>query len=78
MGLPVICSRIRGNVDLIEDGKGGILCHTHSPEAFCAALKKMPEIDMDSMAEINRQKIKVYFIEPVKQEVHILLESISE
>ena len=29
VGLPVICSRIRGNVDLIENGKGDFIYDCH-------------------------------------------------
>lgn len=37
-GKPVICSDIRGNRDLIEDGKGGLLRVPHSVEDWQAAL----------------------------------------
>lgn len=38
MGLPVICSDIRGNCDLIEEGKGGLLCKPADAKAFAAAI----------------------------------------
>lgn len=33
-GLPVICARIRGNVDLIEDISGGILCAKNRTDEY--------------------------------------------
>lgn len=40
-GLPAVCSDIRGNRDLIEDGKGGLLRDPKDPDAFAAAIEKM-------------------------------------
>jgi len=37
-GLPVVCSRIRGNVDLIEDGVGGYLYPTSDVNSLVGAL----------------------------------------
>lgn len=37
-GLPCIASKIRGNVDLIEDGKGGYLCAPDDVEGFAKAI----------------------------------------
>ena len=40
-GLPVVCSDIRGNSDLIENGKGGYLVKPNDVEAFSEAISKM-------------------------------------
>ncbi|MBO6215336.1 MAG: glycosyltransferase [Lachnospiraceae bacterium] len=45
VGLPIVCSSIRGNVDLLTDGEGGYLCDCHDPEGFAAAMKKVAEAD---------------------------------
>ena len=42
-GLPIICSEIRGNTDLIEDGKGGYLFKPAEQEAAYNALKNIVE-----------------------------------
>ena len=42
-GLPVVCSRIRGNVDLIEDEEGGYLCPANSVESFAEAISTLIE-----------------------------------
>ncbi len=43
VGLPIICSDIRGNVDLIDNGKSGILCNPDSTEDFKEALISLME-----------------------------------
>ena len=40
-GLPIICSNIRGNVDLVEEGKGGILCKSNSVDDFVSGIEKV-------------------------------------
>lgn len=40
-GLPVVASKIRGNVDLIVEGKGGYLVDSKKPEEFANALKRL-------------------------------------
>lgn len=37
-GLPVICSKIRGNIDLIEDSKGGKLIDPYDIDGFAKAI----------------------------------------
>ena len=41
LGLPVVCSKIRGNVDLIEDGKGGYLVEPDDVEGFINAIRRI-------------------------------------
>ncbi|MBQ2854027.1 MAG: glycosyltransferase family 4 protein [Oscillospiraceae bacterium] len=57
-GLPIVASRIRGNVDLIDDGVGGILCDVHSSEQFCQALQKIMSMNKEKMVQHNREKLK--------------------
>lgn len=57
-GLPIVCSKIRGNVDLIEDEKGGILCDPNSSEQFRIAIEKVLNCDTNDMKRINTQTIK--------------------
>lgn len=65
-GLPVICGRIRGNVDLVEDGKGGILVNPKNVDEFVWAIKQVMLIKKRetsnklSMSEINRTKIQCF------------------
>ena len=56
-GLPVICTKIRGNTDLIEDNKGGYLFKPAVQETAYLALKKIMEsIDRKAMGRYNLKK----------------------
>lgn len=71
-GLPVICGRIRGNVDLVEDGKGGVLLNPKNVDEFVWAIKQVMLIkkretsNKPSMSEINRTKIQCFGKENVQ------------
>lgn len=53
-GLPVVCGRIRGNVDLIKDGKGGILVSPENKEDYEAAFRKLYEMKHKELAAFQR------------------------
>ena len=58
VGLPVVCSRIRGNVDLIENGKGGYLYDSHDIKGFVEGMSKIVYGDMaERMGDINKKTI---------------------
>lgn len=62
-GLPVVCSRIRGNVDLIDEiepGKtgGGTMFDPHSIESCRQAVEKLLESDLEQAGNYNLNKIK--------------------
>ncbi|GEN57840.1 glycosyl transferase family 1 [Halolactibacillus alkaliphilus] len=66
-GLPVVCSNIRGNSDLIEDGKGGYLVEPADVEGFAKYIKELIS-DSDIRIEFgkfNHKKIENYSIENV-------------
>lgn len=48
-GLPVVASRIRGNVDLVEDGVNGFLCDPRDAEDFAKKIRKL--LDDPGLAE---------------------------
>lgn len=57
-GLPCVVSKIRGNVDLIEGGKGGYLCDPNNVDSFYWAFDR---VKMDtSMGEYNRNVMKMF------------------
>ena len=65
-GLPVVCSRIRGNVDLVQDGAGGCLVSPIAVDEYRDAFMKLyamknkePEKFM-KMGQMNREKIKKF------------------
>ena len=75
-GLPIISSRIRGAVDLIEDGKGGILCDPASVEEFAGALRKIRTMDRQEMAKQNLQMVSRYSLKQTKDAVQRIFNEI--
>ncbi len=68
-GLPCVASKIRGNVDLIEDGKGGFLRVPNDMEGFAAALNTLagnPAMRED-MKRVNLETIQKYDVENIKK-----------
>lgn len=59
-GLPVICSDIRGNIDLIEQNQGGYLCNPSDVNTFEKSIKLVviDEMEREKMGQYNQQKIK--------------------
>lgn len=60
-GLPVVASKIRGNTDIIEDGKNGFLCSLNNSETFLKSILKIykqPELqkELSSYALISSKK----------------------
>ena len=66
-GLPVVCSNIRGNSDLIEDGKGGYLVEPADVEGFAKYIKELIEDSRlkSELGGFNLEKIEHYSIENV-------------
>ena len=78
VGLPVVCSRIRGNIDLICDGVGGLLCDPKNAEEFSKALLCLiqdPE-KRRKMAQQNLYKIKEYDVSIVMEELKAIYQTI--
>ncbi len=71
IGLPVIASKIRGNVDLVIDGEGGFLFEPNDSDGYSNALNKLVEnpILRSKMSQINKEKIKEYDVKVVEQEI---------
>lgn len=68
-GLPVICSQIRGNVDLIENDKNGYLVNPNNVQEFADAIDNITSKDSSFMGEINRDKIKYYDIQNINEKM---------
>lgn len=73
-GLPCIASKVRGNVDLIKDGKGGYLV---SPKNIGEISTKIDVLASDKalrqiMGHENRQNIKEFDIDEVKNQIRII------
>lgn len=76
-GLPIICSRIRGNIDLIESGRNGFL---HEPSDAIELAKHIKVIIEDEdlrnqMGETNLGDVKQYDKEVVKASMRKVYET---
>ena len=70
-GLPCIVSKIRGNVDLINEGKGGRLISPKDYESFAKSMTEIaekPELQK-LYGEYNKERIKQFDVEVVKQQM---------
>lgn len=70
-GLPCVVSSIRGNVDLMEQGKGGFLCPSNDPSGFADAINQIAgDVSLrEQMGACNLQRIQDYDIRVVEQEI---------
>ena len=62
-GLPIVCSRIRGNTDLIDEGKGGVLFDPENARECAASLDQLLSSDMNAMSRYNLDKINEFSLE---------------
>ncbi len=69
-GLPCIVSNIRGNTDLIEDGKGGFLCEPDDANAYAQAITALlQDVSLrESMKNENLKRIRSFSIPTVVSE----------
>ncbi len=79
-GLPVVCSKIRGNTDLIEDGKGGFLCKVSDIDAYAKALTQLAD-DSDmrhQMSAFNQKKIQDFSIKVVDKKMRTIYQEVID
>lgn len=74
-GLPIACSRIRGNVDLIDENKGGVMFAPKNIDDAANALNKLLKSDLKDMVRYNAEKIKKFDLERVKNEMKRIYET---
>jgi glycosyltransferase EpsD len=74
-GLPIVASRIRGNVDLIDDSIGGILCDVHNSDHYRTGFEKVRTMDATAMAEHNRRKLAEFDLSNTKIRIADILET---
>lgn len=71
IGLPIVASKIRGNVDLIQNGVGGFLYEPRDCEGFADGLSKLfaDTKICKRMGEVNRKNVMVCDIQNVQKEM---------
>ena len=75
-GKPIIASKIRGNVDLVEQGKGGYLCSTNNIDMYARAIEKLVVSSgkRKQFGDYNQKAVKQFDIVPVKKQLMRILE----
>ena len=70
-GLPVVTSNVRGNQDLVENGKGGFVCEQNDYKAFAKCIKELIDNNLlrKEMSKTNKENAKTYSIENVKKQL---------
>jgi len=70
-GLPCVVSKIRGNVDLIKDGKGGYVCQPDNIQEFARAISVLiSDSSLRSlMGKYNLKNVRKYDVEQIKLEI---------
>lgn len=63
--LPIVCSNIRGNVDLIENGKGACLCECFNVDDFAEGIKKIISSKVEERCLINQNKMQIFDVKNV-------------
>ena len=74
-GLPVIASRIRGNVDLVDEGKSGELFDPSSVDDCRKAISSLLEKSQEERSAAglhNRNKIKHFDSETVSKSIRVI------
>ena len=72
VGLPIVCSKIRGNIDLIENGKGGWIVDYKNADEFAECMKKV--IDNPKIGALNLETIKkfdIYSINSLMKKIYM-------
>lgn len=67
--LPVVCSRIRGNTDLIKNGQGGYMYDPMDEDGFADGLKELLDNKAicRKMGRVNRRRVAKYDISSVNE-----------
>ncbi len=79
-GLPCVASKIRGNVDLLEDGVGGYLCEVRDIEAFAKHIGMLAEDSAlrESMSRENLERIKGFDTKVVKSLIEKIYKEVTQ
>jgi len=70
-GLPCVVSRIRGNIDLILDGKNGYTCEVNNSDEYAKRISELADNEnlRKSFAAYNLDLIKQYDVSVIEREM---------
>lgn len=66
-GLPVVCGRIRGNTDLIDEGIGGFFFDPDDTDSVTYAIQRLLKADMKKYGSHNLERIKGFDVHTVEK-----------
>ena len=76
-GLPCVVSRIRGNVDLIINGKGGYLCEPDDAKAFSKGIQSLLNRKQRfEFGEFNRQMMGKFNLKKTNKIMRLIYERV--
>lgn len=77
-GLPIIASKIRGNIDLIDETKGGYLVNPSDVQGFADAIELVihNQDGLENMKKHNLAKIQAYSTKAVLDQMEKLYQSV--
>jgi glycosyltransferase involved in cell wall biosynthesis len=69
--LPIICSKIRGNTDLIVDGEGGYLVEAKDVDGYAHAIDRLVDNyeSLDNMRKTNVEIMKNFDVSKVRDKM---------
>lgn len=67
VGLPIVCSAVRGNVDLVENGKGGYVYGCHDVDGFAKGMSEIVEGKGSEMGQHNINVMEKFDIKAVNK-----------
>lgn len=78
-GLPIICSNIRGNIDLIRDKQGGFLVNPNDINEFKSSIEKLIDNQelRKSMGKVNIINIKEFDTENVNKSMSNIYKGVA-
>ncbi len=76
-GLPVLCSDIRGNSDLMKNGYGGYMYDPLDTRGFAEGINKILDSDTSRMSAYNQKRIKKYDIRAVNTVIENIYRELS-
>lgn len=82
-GLPVVCSRIRGNTDILKNNRGGFLADPNDVNGFKNALERLiADKDLrERFGEFNKDRIRKHdrkFVKEKMKEIYISVDKDSD
>ncbi len=77
-GLPIVCSKIRGNTDLIKNNRGGFIYSPDDADGFAEGIKTLLENEQkcSEMVSVNSKTVYDYGFEKVLDEMRKVYEGL--